>query len=142
MTVPEPPEDAVPPVPAQADPPNTQPDPPAQAATASEDAVVTEERPHPLTPIVQIWVWLVAIGLFVIRQVAENPGEVIPDEVTRIPWWLLILLAIGLISVARNLWVWWTTRFVATERELRIDHKGVQRLLNAHAALLTLVGLG
>ena len=126
MTVPEPPEDAVPPVPAQADPPNTQPDPPAQAATASEDAVVTEERPHPLTPIVQIWVWLVAIGLFVIRQLAENPGEVIPDEVTRIPWWLLILLAIGLISVARNLWVWWTTRFVATERELRIDHKGVQ----------------
>ena len=74
MTVPEPPEDAVPPVPAQADPPNTQPDPPAQAATASEDAGVTEERPHPLTPIVQIWVWLVAIGLFMIRQVLEKAG--------------------------------------------------------------------
>ncbi len=126
MTLPDPPPEFLPPDAApSAFVPGAPPGPPAQAATAS-DLVVTEERPHPLTPVVQIWVWLVAIAVFAGRQLLENPGELVPEDVTQLPWWMLIVVAIGLISLGWNLWAWWTTRFVATERELRVDHKGVQ----------------
>lgn len=97
----------------------------AESGGAS-DHVVTEERPHPLTPIVQIWVWLVGFGLFAVRQVAENPGGLTSPDLTRFPWWLLIVGAVFAVSIVHNLWVWWTTRFVATASELRVEHRGVQ----------------
>lgn len=94
---------------------------------AASVPVTTEERPHPLTPVVQIWVWLVAIALFVLRQLAENPGDVLGGfDLARFPWWLLAFVAMAAVSLGRNFWTWYTTRFVATATELRIDHKGVE----------------
>ncbi|HOA88935.1 MAG TPA: PH domain-containing protein [Propioniciclava tarda] len=96
------------------------------AAPAASGSVLTEERPHPLTPIVQVWVWLVAMAIFFGRQFIENRGEIIPADLGRFPWWLLIVGAVGLVSVAWNLWTWWTTRFIATASEFRVEHKGVE----------------
>jgi len=95
------------------------------APTAS--GPLSEERPHPLTPVVQIWVWVVGIVFFSLRQLAEDPGDLFGGlSLSRMPWWLAAFVAMGLISLGRNFWTWHTTRFVATAAEFRIDHKGVE----------------
>ena len=56
-------------------------------------SVVSEERPHPLTPLVQAWVLLVGAALFLGRQVLESPRELTELQLLSLPPWLL-----GLIS--------------------------------------------
>lgn len=92
----------------------------------AEVTEVTEERPHPLTPLVQVWVWIVGMAFFVGRQLLENPTQPIPADLARFPWWLAIVGVLGLVSIASNLWNWYTTRFVVTPTELRVEHKGVE----------------
>lgn len=108
------------------DPDTPAPLAPAPITAALDTAIVSEERPHPLTPIVQVWVWLVGIAVFVGRQLLEAPSDLSPLDPGRFPWWLAVMVVFALASIGRNLWNWWTTRFVATASELRVEHKGVE----------------
>lgn len=102
--------------------------PPAERAAsdpAASEAVLTAERPHPLTPLVQAWIWLVGTALFVGRQLLETP-DLTGLPLTRLPPWLLGFVALMVLSLGVNLWNWWTTRFVVTEHELRVEHRGLQ----------------
>lgn len=89
-------------------------------------SVVSEERPHPLTPLVQAWVLLVGAALFLGRQVLESPRELTELQLLSLPPWLLGFVAIVLVMLGVSVWNWWTTRFVVTDRELRVDHRGLQ----------------
>lgn len=98
----------------------------APESTDSRDTTLAEERPHPLTPLVQVWVWLVALAVFGGRQLIENPDALSEIDPTQLSWPLLIVAAIGLASVSSALYAWWTTRFVVTDDALRVDNRGVQ----------------
>lgn len=101
--------------------------PPAEAESPEAGGViVVEERPHPLTPVVQVWVWLVALVIFGGRQLLENPDQLSKFDPTKFSWPLIVVLGLGGVSIAWNLWTWWTTRFVVTDAELRVEHRGVQ----------------
>ncbi len=92
----------------------------------AEASVVSEERPHPLTPLVQAWIWLVGTALFLGRQVLESARDLAELRFADLPPWLLGFVAIMVVSLGVNLWNWWTTRFIVTDRELRVDHRGLR----------------
>lgn len=106
--------------------PETTPPETAPGVPGAPASVETAERPHPLTPIVQVWIWLVGAAFFLGRQVLEDPRSLEQFDLFRASPWLLIFLAVMLVSLGTSLWNWWTTRFVVTEHELRVEHRGVQ----------------
>lgn len=95
------------------------------STSSTNDSSSNIERPHPLTPVVQVWIWLVTSALFVARQALESPRD-LGDFFTRAPVWAIAFFAMAGLSVARNIWTWWTTRFVVTPAELRVEHRGVE----------------
>ncbi len=98
----------------------------APAASAPAASVVSAERPHPLTPLVQAWIWLVGAAVFLGRQALETSGDLTDLRPAELPPWLLGFVVVMVVSLGANLWRWWTTRFVVTEHELRVEHRGLQ----------------
>nr|NLI49240.1 PH domain-containing protein [Propionibacterium sp.] len=87
---------------------------------------MSAERPHPLTPLVQAWIWLVGAALSLGRQLLDAPQDLIALRLSELPPWTLGFLLVMATSLGLNLWRWWTTRFVVTDHELRVEHRGLQ----------------
>lgn len=90
-----------------------------------------EERLHPLTPLVRVWVGVVAIAWYFASSLLQGqnpldwgPGLSAEDILTAVPWWVYLVLGGLAISLAIGYWSWWTTLFVIDDRELRIENKG------------------
>lgn len=94
-------------------------------ATETPVKAESEERPHPLTPIVQVWIWLVGGAYFIVREFAESGGKDPRQMWSDTPWFFIVAAVVGVLSIVASLWQWWTTRFVVTPSELRIEHRGV-----------------
>lgn len=104
------------------------PVPPPVDRLAEERLV--EERLHPLTPLVRLWIGVVAVGWFVLQEFLPGGGglaEFRDFDLREMPWGFLVLLAALLVAVGFGYWSWWTTRFVIDDRELRIENTGAFR---------------
>lgn len=99
---------------------------PVQPSDTPDGRTLVEERPHPLTPIVQLWLALVT-GIFIIgREMFQDVGRLTSSFtfVDLLPA-LGVIGMIVVISVAGGAWVWWTTRFIVTPSEFRIEKRGL-----------------
>lgn len=88
--------------------------------------VVVEERMHPLSPLVSLWIGVVAFGWFALTSILQGDRTFadMSDLVGRIPWWLLFLMGALLLGLAWGYWSWWTTKFIIDDAELRIENTG------------------
>lgn len=105
-----------------------EPDIPAPDA-APDAAPAPGERTHPATPLVRLWVGVVALVWFLATGFLN--GDL--DQLGRLDGlggrlangWLLLLLAGGLLAgLAAGWWSWFTTIFHVTATELRIENTG------------------
>lgn len=112
MTSPDLPQDAAPPPPA------------AQASRST-----SQERMHPLSPLVRVWFFVVAAGYFIINHLIQGDipwHDLLPylrDNLMQTPW-LLAVLGVFVLSIGFSYWGWWTTRLVMDENELRVENSG------------------
>ncbi|QIK72654.1 PH domain-containing protein [Propioniciclava coleopterorum] len=89
----------------------------------------TEERMHPLSPLVRAWIFVLAGGYALISALAqgnlrwEDIGELGP-LLAQTPWWMLGLIAALLVTLGTNYWTWWTTKLVMDDQELRVENTG------------------
>ncbi|GAB3622532.1 PH domain-containing protein [Mariniluteicoccus endophyticus] len=76
------------------------------------------ERPHPLTPLIRGWVFLVAAVAAVGNELVKNR-----DGLSQVPWWvpLAVMASVAVLSVLVSIIPWWMTRFVIDDDELRIE---------------------
>ena len=90
---------------------------------------VIEERLHPLTPFVNLWIGVVALAWFAATSMLQgNPiwkdigrlGERLQD----VPWWVFIVGAGVVIGLGAGYWSWWTTRFIIDDHEFRLENTG------------------
>lgn len=82
------------------------------------------ERPHPLTPVVQAWVMLVALGIFLFREWIEGDFADISSLGNAFQVWgtgLWTVLIITVIQIVFGIFRWIATRFIADESEFRIE---------------------
>lgn len=84
------------------------------------------ERTHPATPLVRVWLVLVALAWFVASELVNGGLSGLADLGRLFAGqWLLLALGLGLVgSLAIGWWSWFTTRFHVTEEELRIENSG------------------
>ena len=102
------------------------PFPPWGGTPPGAPAAPTEERPHPLTPVVQAWIAIGAMVWFALQELA-NGGGLFNDlgNLAALPWWAIPGVLFLSVSLGLGLWEWWTTRFVIDADELRIEHRGL-----------------
>lgn len=91
--------------------------------------VVLKERAHPASPLVRLWVGVVAVGWALLQEFLPNgdptPAPDLPlDALVGVPWWTLLLLGVMAGILAIGYWGWWTTWFVIDDRELRVENRG------------------
>ncbi|WP_040162214.1 PH domain-containing protein [Nigerium massiliense] len=88
--------------------------------------VVVEERAHPASPLVQLWLLVVAAAWFILQEFVQgNRFDQIRDfRFGEVPWFAWAVIGFGLISLAAGYWGWWTTKFVIDDKELRIENTG------------------
>lgn len=88
--------------------------------------VVVSERAHPASPLVHLWIGVVAIAWFVVQELLPGNSGRLRDlsHLGQIPFgWLIVFAGVGLGLLA-GYWGWWTTKFVIDDRELRIENTG------------------
>lgn len=100
--------------------------------TPTASAPIIEERMHPLSPLVSLWLGVVALGWFVVTSSLQ--GDPIWQDLDRVrdlfdavPWWVLVVLAFLLVGLAFGYRAWWTTKFVIDDREFRLENTGAFR---------------
>ena len=109
------------------------PAPPPDATTPQPLAPlsprVSEERLHPLSPLVRGWVFVLAGGYALFSTIIQ--GQIRWEDVTRIgslveqmSGWSLALIAALLLSLGFGYWGWWTTKIVIDDNELRLENTG------------------
>ncbi|MFT3875985.1 MAG: PH domain-containing protein [Propioniciclava sp.] len=88
-----------------------------------------EERMHPLSPLVNLWIGVVAIGWFAITSLPQgdpwwedlgSPAELLQQ----VPLALLIPVGALLIALGAGYWGWWTTKFIIDDHEVRRENTG------------------
>ncbi len=88
-----------------------------------------EERMHPLSPLVSLWIGVVAIAWFTVTSLAQgdpwwedlgSPTELLQQA----PLWLLVPVGGLLIGVGAGYWGWWTTKFIVDDHEVRRENTG------------------
>ena len=101
---------------------------PAPAASGP----VIEERLHPASPLVSLWLAIVALGWFAVTSFLQ--GDPIWQDVDRfrtwltdVPWWVFIVAGGVVIGLGLGYWSWWTTKFVIDDREFRLENTGAFR---------------
>lgn len=97
---------------------------------ASRVATAPGERTHPATPLVRLWLVLVAFGWFLANDLLQGNGVTSVDDLRRLAatsWLFLALGAALLLGLAAGWWSWWTTTFHVTDDELRIENTGAFR---------------
>ncbi|NLE19066.1 MAG: PH domain-containing protein, partial [Propioniciclava sp.] len=88
-----------------------------------------EERLHPLTPFVNLWIGVVALGWFVVSSVLQGDpiwndlGEM-RERLQDMPWWVFLVAGGVVIGLGTGYWSWWTTRFVIDDQEFRLENTG------------------
>lgn len=90
-------------------------------------------RTHPLTPLVQAWIWLVGLALVLLREWAGGQRY---DLGTLLRFDALgpkIVLPVGVLVIAANGWSWWTTRYAIEDEELRVEQRGLTHRLRRAA---------
>ena len=114
---------AFPPVPESVPPPEP---PPTDDVLLVPARTPIEERLHPASPLVSMWIGIVALGWFVVTSVLQ--GDAIWEDfdtlIERVPWWLYLVAGGVLVSLGFGYWSWWTTRFTIDDTELRIENRG------------------
>lgn len=92
-------------------------------------APVIEERLHPLTPFVHLWLGVVAIAWFTITSLLQ--GDPIWNDLGRlgqslqdVPWWMFLVVGGVVIGLGMGYWSWWTTKFVIDDHEFRLENTG------------------
>ena len=96
--------------------------------------VFVAERAHPASPLVQLWIGIVAVGWFLLQEFLPGGNGLaefddfqlseLPRLLGSLPWWVLGLVSFLAVGLALGYWGWWTTRFVIDDRELRIENTG------------------
>jgi len=88
--------------------------------------VVSEERMHPLTPIVRLWIGVVAFGWYVVTSLLEGQDPFWDADALALntPWWVPLVGAGLVIGLGAGYWSWWTTRFVIDAHEVRVENRG------------------
>ena len=112
-----------PPHPAAGGPVPSPPPPPGASGTTSQ------ERMHPLSPLVRVWFFVVAVGYFVISSLMQGDvpwNDLLPylQEVAAQTPWLLGIVGLFVLSIAAGYWGWWTTKLVMDDHELRVENTG------------------
>ncbi|MFV0407338.1 MAG: PH domain-containing protein [Propioniciclava sp.] len=102
------------------------PGPPNSIGVPAPRGTQNEQRLHPLTPLVRMWVGVLALGWYtgssllqgdpMITDLSQLPG--------RAPWWLYLVGGAILVGLVVNYWSWWTTRYVINDDELRLENTG------------------
>lgn len=95
-------------------------------AGAGAAGTASGERTHPATPLVRVWLVVVAFSWFFATEFL-NGGLSSFDELLQRVRGQFVLLALGaglMLSLAAGWWSWWTTRFHVTDDELRIENAG------------------
>lgn len=99
--------------------------PPPPGASGS----VSQERMHPLSPLVRVWFFVVAAGYFVISSLVQGDipwNDLLPylqELIAQTPW-LLGLAGLFVLSIGAGYWGWWTTKLVMDDHELRVENTG------------------
>lgn len=97
---------------------------PPEPVTALNTPVI-EERAHWATPLVKMWVAIVAFAWFFAKDVLERPWEDFnPSSFNKTPIVALIVLGIVVLVLVASYWSWWTTLFVIDDHEVRIENRG------------------
>lgn len=97
-----------------------------EQAAASPEAKVAE-RPHPLSPIVDGWLFLVAIVIYFGQDAFQSllSGDIKLSEIGVLgkDFWIPALIALGVLVLAIGFAFanWWFTRFVIDDDEVRIE---------------------
>ena len=111
------------------------PEPPVPAPPATDQVVVPasapviEERMHPLSPLVSLWLGVVALGWFAVTSFLQGDPiwedfDRLGEWLTSVPWWVFIAAGGVLIGLGFGYWGWWTTKFVIDDREFRLENTG------------------
>lgn len=84
---------------------------------------------HPLSPVVHLWIGVVAFGWFVLTSVVQGDpmwSDVgrLTENLAAVPWWMLLLGGGLVVGLAVGYWGWWTTKFVIDDREFRLENTG------------------
>lgn len=89
-------------------------------------AAVIEERLHPLTPVVHVWLLVAAAGWFVLNDLLRGSLQLSDLQRLReaVPWWAYLAGGALVVFLAFGYWSWWTTRFIIDDTELRIENAG------------------
>lgn len=103
----------------------------AQTPPTGPERTDVEQRPHWATPLVRGWLVIVAVLVFVVKQMGDmaSKNELTAD--TFRPRNLIVLLAIFvgvfLISIGVGFFEWRTTRFRIDDTEIRINRTFITR---------------
>ena len=104
------------------------PQPGAEAAPGASVPVI-EERMHPLSPLVRLWLGVVALGWFVVTSFLQGDPlwedvDKLEELLTSAPWWVYVAAAGVAVGLGFGYWSWWTNRFVIDDREFRLENTG------------------
>lgn len=90
---------------------------------------IIEERLHPLSPLVSLWLGVVALGWYAATSFIQ--GDPIWQDVdrfrtwlTEVPWWVFVAGGAVVLGLGFGYWSWWTTKFVIDDREFRLENLG------------------
>ena len=88
-----------------------------------------EERLHPLTPFVNLWLGVVALAWFVLTSALQ--GDPIWEDLDQfgarlqdVPWWVFLVGGGVVLGLGVGYWGWWTTKFVIDDTEFRLENTG------------------
>lgn len=95
---------------------------------------VVEERMHPASPLVSMWLFVVALAWFAFTSflqgepIWEDPlwrdADALRARLTELPFWMYLVVGLPLVGLVMGYWGWWTTRFVIDDREFRLENTG------------------
>ena len=112
-----------------APPPDAAPDspPPPDAALTGRAATASGERTHPASPLVRLWLIVVAFGWFVLNELIQGErftdvGDVL--QLVTSSWAIAGLAVVLVLGLGFGWWGWWTTTFHVTDDEFRIENSG------------------
>lgn len=101
---------------------------------AARTRPVVEERMHPASPLVNMWLFVVALAWFAFTSflqgepIWEDPlwrdADALRARLTELPFWVYLIVGLPLLGLGFGYWGWWTTKFVIDDHEFRLENTG------------------